>query len=388
MNSNNFRSIWNRIKNFTATAAVSGQDKTRLLHYSGFMACAIPAMVVFGVISLIQANYVLSILILVSAITLIIGWVLLLRMQKKGQVIYRINTLFFFALVFYMVYMGGEEGSKSLWIFTSPLIVLFLLGLKEGIIWCSFVLVFLISIFALPPGLDQIYPYPLQFKLRFLIIYIMISFLTCWFEYFRSYYQKDLEIKNEALNEEQARLFKEIRERKRLEKDLKQIANTDPLTGVMNRRYFWKRANNEISRHQRFNHPMAILMLDIDHFKSANDTFGHPAGDKMLKSLTGLLKERLRKVDLIARIGGEEFAVLLVETPEAGAIKIANRILKLVKQEQVSHEDQTISVTVSIGVAPTLMTDKEETIETLISRADNALYDAKNSGRNTVRIMK
>lgn len=224
-----------------------------------------------------------------------------------------------------------------------------------------------------------------------LFLFVLYSLLLIWFTFFGGFVsniRQQLKTKKDEMKKVNEEIKIEIEERKRLEKDLKEMAHTDSLTGVMNRRHFFKRANNEISRHQRFNHPMAILMLDIDHFKSVNDTFGHPAGDKVLKSLTSLLKNKLRKVDLIARIGGEEFAVLLVETPETRAIKIAHRILKSVKQKQITYGDQTISISVSIGVSPTLMTDKKETVENLISRADSALYRAKNSGRNTIKIFK
>jgi len=224
-----------------------------------------------------------------------------------------------------------------------------------------------------------------------LFLFVLYSLLLIWFALFGGFVsniRQQLKIKKDEMKNVNEEIKIEIEERKRLEKDLKEMANTDSLTGIMNRRHFFKRANIEISRHQRFNHPMAILMLDIDHFKSVNDTFGHPAGDKVLESLSSLLKNKLRKVDLIARIGGEEFAVLLVETPEAGAITIAHRILKSVEQKQITYEDQTISVSVSIGVSQTSMTDKKETVETLISQADSALYSAKNSGRNTIKIFK
>jgi diguanylate cyclase (GGDEF)-like protein len=356
-----------------------------MVHYSAFLICSIPTMIVFGLMALFNANYLLSFLILISALGLLIGLVMLYRVQN-GKIIYRLNMLFFLILVLYMVYMGGDGGSKSLWAFIFSLIAFFLLGLKEGSLWCIGAFIFLAGLFWNPLGFEHVYPYVFSFKIRFLISYVIISFVTSWFEYFRSHYQQDLKMKNQALEEEHQQLTQEIQERKRLEKDLKIIANTDALTGIMNRRYFWQQTNTEIQRHSRYGHSMALLMLDIDLFKKINDTYGHPVGDKVIQSLAQILIESVRKIDLVGRLGGEEFGVLLIETSHEKVMETAQRLRKNIMNASIEHDARVIDFTASIGVTPAR--PSEDTVEILVARADRALYRAKENGRNRVELYR
>lgn len=356
-----------------------------MVHYSAFLICSIPTMIVFGLMALFSANYLLSFFILISALGLLIGLVMLSRVQNS-KIIYQFNMLFFLILVLYMVYIGGDGGSKSLWAFIFPLIAFFLLGLKEGSLWCIGAFIFLAGLFWNPLGFKHVYPYVFSFKIRFLISYVIISFVTSWFEYFRSHYQQDLKMKNQALEEEHQQLTQEIQERKRLEKDLKIIANTDALTGIMNRRYFWQQTNTEIQRHSRYGHSMALLMLDIDLFKKINDTYGHPAGDKVIQSLAQILMESVRKIDLVGRLGGEEFGVLLIETSHEKVMETAQRLRKNIMNASIEHDACVIDFTASIGVTPAK--PSEDTVEILVARADRALYLAKENGRNRVELYR
>ncbi len=382
---NRLKQKWAAITDVISKVSLGGEEKVRMVHYTAFLVCAIPTMVVFGCISLVRSQYLLALFIMVSALCLLIGLVMLFRMEN-GRIVYRFNMLFFFILALYMVYMGGDGGSKSLWAFVFPLVSFFLLGLKEGSLWSVSAFIFLACLFWNPAGFKGMYSYVFAFKLRFLISFIIISIVTSWFEYFRSHYQQDLKMKNQALKEEQRQLNLEIQERKRLEKDLKKLANTDVLTGIMNRRYFLEQTKNEIQRHCRFSHSMTLLMLDIDRFKTINDTHGHPAGDQVIRSLASTLMEGVRHVDLVGRLGGEEFAVLLVETPPKDALETAQRLRKGIMGKSIDHESHVIYYTVSIGVAHARQ--KEDTVDDLISRADRALYSAKKNGRNRVELYK
>lgn len=232
---------------------------------------------------------------------------------------------------------------------------------------------------------------PKNFNVRYQIfLFVIYGVLLAWFAIFGGFIsnlRQQLKIKKDDMKKANEEIKVEIEERKRLEEYLKEIANTDFLTGVMNRRYFFKRANVEILRHQRLNHPMALLMLDIDHFKLVNDTYGHPAGDMVIRSVANILVEELRKEDLICRFGGEEFAILLVETDKKNAIETANRLLMMIKNAQHIYEEQCFTITVSIGLTKALLANKEENIQSLIIRSDKALYDAKERGRNRVEVM-
>jgi diguanylate cyclase (GGDEF)-like protein len=167
------------------------------------------------------------------------------------------------------------------------------------------------------------------------------------------------------------------------ELSLEKAANTDALTGVCNRRQFMNLLSAEIARSDRYNHKMCLLMLDIDHFKNINDKFGHPTGDLTLQHFTLICLQGARKTDTLARIGGEEFAILLPETDYGGAYAIAERIRSIIEQSSFeSTEKDCFHITTSIGLAERSPTTIDE--EKLIKLADNALYKAKTSGRNRV----
>jgi diguanylate cyclase (GGDEF)-like protein len=153
----------------------------------------------------------------------------------------------------------------------------------------------------------------------------------------------------------------------------------DELTGLHNRRYLMTRLNEEFERARRKGTALGLLMMDIDHFKVINDTFGHPAGDEVLRSIAQTLASMLREYDVGGRYGGEEFAVVLAETTAADMVRLAERIREKIEQLDDHGKASGIHVTISIGVAVLNDTD---TTETLLHRADSALYRAKEEGRN------
>jgi diguanylate cyclase (GGDEF)-like protein/PAS domain S-box-containing protein len=172
-------------------------------------------------------------------------------------------------------------------------------------------------------------------------------------------------------------------ESKRLEAELVEMATTDFLTGLTNRRHFIKRVNQELERLKRFDIPRAaVLMLDLDHFKKINDNYGHAAGDSVLKHFADLIRGELRQIDSSGRLGGEEFAILLLGTDIPSAEHFAERLRNRVADSKMTHDGQNISITVSIGIAALEASDASP--EAAIKRADNALYAAKNQGRNRV----
>lgn len=163
---------------------------------------------------------------------------------------------------------------------------------------------------------------------------------------------------------------------------LERLACVDGLTGLNNRRHFLSLAESEWSRFQRYQRPLALLMIDIDFFKSVNDTYGHDAGDAVLKAVAESLNRSKRSSDIAGRLGGEEFALILPEATPDRAIAAAERYRTLIGGRPIIAIGRQISVTVSVGVgiAETGMCGFED----LLKRADVALYDAKNSGRNCV----
>ena len=165
---------------------------------------------------------------------------------------------------------------------------------------------------------------------------------------------------------------------------VKKLAATDALTGISNRRHFMELASKEFNRAKRYGHALSILALDIDHFKSINDNYGHQAGDKVLEAISQCCQEVLHSSDIFGRLGGEEFSILLPESNLALASVMAQKILEAVASLKVEYEDKVITFTTSVGVAE-LNSDCGD-LETLMQISDQALYKAKDNGRNRFEV--
>jgi diguanylate cyclase (GGDEF)-like protein len=165
--------------------------------------------------------------------------------------------------------------------------------------------------------------------------------------------------------------------------EITQMAEHDGLTNLLNRRSFCRDAEKKCGEVLRYGGKAFLIMLDIDYFKKVNDTYGHLAGDEVLRSISGTLLQRFRKTDLVGRYGGEEFCVFLLSLSREKAIEIAEECRLQIENLPISFEDKTIRVTISIGIAE-FPSDREQTLMALISRADAALYEAKSGGRNRV----
>ena len=197
--------------------------------------------------------------------------------------------------------------------------------------------------------------------------------------------QQDLLEKNRALETMRANLYEanqrleaRVAERTR---ELERLATSDPLTSVSNRRELMDRLQAEMQRVQRYQHPLSVLMIDLDYFKAINDTHGHQTGDRVLVALADLFRNSCRATDTIGRYGGEEFMIILPETAIEKGLTFAERLLERVREMPVEVDGESLSVTCSIGVAGAAA---EETVGDLIDRADQALYSAKTLGRNRV----
>jgi diguanylate cyclase (GGDEF)-like protein len=163
---------------------------------------------------------------------------------------------------------------------------------------------------------------------------------------------------------------------------VEQMAVTDALTGKYNRRQFFTLATNLFNHAVRYNEPFTVIMLDIDHFKNVNDTYGHQAGDEILRVVSDTCHKQVRQVDIFARYGGEEFIFALPQTSLTDAALVAGRIRQAVEDSRYDYNETHIPITISLGVAS--CDPSHDTIEKLIERSDQALYEAKQSGRNRV----
>jgi diguanylate cyclase (GGDEF)-like protein len=163
---------------------------------------------------------------------------------------------------------------------------------------------------------------------------------------------------------------------------LRERAERDALTGLPNRGAFDEKMREEIALFRRYHRPVSVIVIDVDHFKTVNDTYGHDAGDVVLRQVARILAASIRETDFAARLGGEEFAVILPETELSQAVDTADRIRVAVERGSIEYEGQTLSVRASAGVSacPTVVRDPA----TLLTSADTALYASKQGGRNRV----
>ena len=218
-----------------------------------------------------------------------------------------------------------------------------------------------------------------------IVITVFVIILTILLITLIIYNRKLNKVKN-ALSKERKLLEKKVDERTKeltvLHQEAEKMARVDELTGISNRRAFFELGGLTHSQTKRTNNPYTIIMIDIDWFKAINDTYGHAVGDCVIKNIANILTSVARKSDVVARIGGEEFAVILTNTPCDKVPLIAERIRVAAEQNTIQVNQQTVNATVSIGVAE--YQPQDTGIDSVLARADKALYQAKESGKNTV----
>jgi len=181
-----------------------------------------------------------------------------------------------------------------------------------------------------------------------------------------------------------AAIERDLTELKKLQFALEHMARTDSLTGLANRQAFMERATGEFSRARRYSRSLSVIMIDIDHFKSINDQYSHAAGDQVLHQLGQHCYSRLRDSDFLGRIGGEEFVLLLPDTPQDRAFNVAERMRAQLSETPIVLDNGiTLTITASFGVAS--MNDEDADFNAMLHRADVAMYNAKHGGRNQVK---
>lgn len=264
------------------------------------------------------------------------------------------------ALFTYLAIAAIEDGSAIMWLFAYPPIIFYISESRIGVIACSGGLTALVLLFS-PLG-DLVFetPYTTSFRLTMLAV-LGFEMATCY-------------ILDQSRRRSKLGLLK-------LAAEFEYAAKHDALTGLANRREGLSQLQTEYERYLRNARTFSVLLMDIDLFKSVNDHYGHQAGDRMILMVAKTLKEQCRRVDTLARWGGEEYLVLLPETDTAEAVNTANRIRQAVAAKTCEYEGQTLNVTISVGVASIR---GSESVDRLLQRADEALYRAKTLGRNRV----
>lgn len=261
----------------------------------------------------------------------------------------------------YLAIQAVEDGSAIIWLFAYPPIVFYISEARVGIATCVMGLVGITLLFSPIADLIQLdVPHSTNFRVT-MVLALAFEMTTCY-------------ILDRSRRRSKLGLLA-------LASEFEYAAKHDALTGLANRREALAQLEAEYERYQRNGRPFAVLLADIDLFKNINDTYGHHVGDDLIVQVGKTFLDQCRKVDTIARWGGEEYLVLLPETAEDGAVQIANRIREAIAENAVMVAQKPVACTASIGVASI---NSGESIDKLLQRSDEALYRAKTLGRNRV----
>lgn len=356
-------------------------DARRLNHYILLVLISIPLSIMFIIRNAVANNYDIAVIVSIFLSCMIISLFVIPKL-KRVEILYHANNFVLVSMFILVFILGDKSEGQILWSYTYPLLSIFLFGNRLGASWSLILLFTIVGNLKLNSNLD--FSYSTDFEIRFCIIYLTILSITSWLEYDRNRYTNKSRIQVKALKKERASLNQEIKRRIILERELNKLANEDTLTEIYNRRYFMSRASEEISSAQRDGVPLSMALIDIDKFKCVNDKYGHPAGDKILKCFAQQCKEMLRKSDIVGRFGGEEFAILLLNTSVEQAQQIMDRFRQEISEHTFLFNGIKMKITISIGIC--VNGEQISDIDRLYSAADKALYHAKRNGRNKVEL--
>ncbi len=313
-----------------------------------------------GISAFVRANYILSFsLLLASALFYFSHYILKFdQINNAHKISSRIVLSCLLILMIYLVKTGGYHQTGPLWMYIVPPVAFFFGGLRRGLMTIAgFVAIVIVLLFYPEDSLLTV-TYTYEFKTRLLYSFLTVTSLFAFYEYSRQ------------------ESYKEIQE---LSQKFERQARQDSLTNLPNRRGMTKHLEYEFNRSQRSKQDMSVLLCDIDHFKKINDTYGHDAGDCVLVRISDIFQNSLRKQDIVARWGGEEFLFMLPETHAQEAYILAEKIRKKISEHAFTVNEKSINVTVSIGISPV---NDDYSIEQAINLADHFLYQAKAHGRN------
>lgn len=319
---------------------------------------------IMGISMLVEESHILAAVLFFASFVYYLG-----HYYQKVTGNYRIasNIILYslFVLMVYLVYSGGKDNTGPLWIFMVAPVSLFFGGLKRGLLNIAMFVVIISVVMFFPDNQLLEANYSFEFKTRLLLSFLTITFLSAFYEYSRH---------------ESFRFMREMSNK------YEQLARLDHLTQLSNRRDAMDKLEYELHRVERNNCPISLLLCDVDFFKKVNDQYGHDAGDKTLVTLARLFEETVRKQDIVARWGGEEFLFILPQTNSDQAQVVANKIRNKVKSISMEHDGCIFDITVSMGIGE--LTRENADISQSINIADQNLYLAKNNGRDCVYPLK
>jgi diguanylate cyclase (GGDEF)-like protein len=346
---------------------VSYQESlTRVTSVGGVAACIFISFFLF----LFWALDFPRIIILLNGVALLIdliGLTLVRRFHLHRPAAHLITIATYFSLLSTALFTGGIDSSSLVWMAFVPIAATIMAGTVDAIPWGVISLTSIVGLYLLNRhcGIDWtlVPPKSSDRMIDLTTVTIVIGMATWLNERTKAHAMNHLESARAMLDH---------------------LANVDPLTNAFNRRYFFDRAQVELEIAKLRQSRMSILLLDIDHFKAINDTYGHTVGDQILMGMVILCQGNLREMDTLARLGGEEFVILLPETDLAEAHHIAERLRRTLEHTSIHTDSGPLKVTISIGAISYPTSAADLPVHKLVQQADQAMYLAKRAGRNRV----
>lgn len=357
--------MFTSIKKFMAQGSSSQYDEEtnrRIIVVNLFAAVGMSVTFFLGLTALGSNDYPLAIILLVSSAIFALSQQIQVRNKTaKGRVI--AMSLLLGCLMMLMAILtitGGSENTGPLWIYTVPPVTMFFAGFQRGLLATVLFTLLICILLFMPNDALLLASYTMAFKSRLILSFMTVTFLSAFYEYSR---QKSYDT---------AVYLSEQFERQ---------AQHDPLTHLLNRRGVQQRLDREEGRSKRNEQAFCVALADIDRFKSVNDKYGHKGGDEVLKRVSQLFNNRLRKHDTVARWGGEEFLFIFPETSEHQASLVVEEIRAILEDSPMVLDGKTFKVTSSFGICEV---SKDVELDKALSLADQAMYRAKSDGRNRV----
>ncbi len=356
---------WSSIVTLFSVHELSFEEARKRLLFGAFCAVSSLMMMVFCAIHLASSNYVEAVLNL-SASLILITSLLLARYRKDARAFYRVPPIVVGILFVYFATLGDPSGFRMLWLYAYPPMVLFLVGNREGVAYVAIVTVVWACALLVPSAVTGPAVYDPELTLRFLTSYGLVVAASWFLEAVRGFYAHTMKLHNSQLERDHRQMH--------------DLAYSDELTQLPNRRSALHMLDDTLAAMSFDDTKTALVgMLDIDHFKVINDHFGHQVGDQVLRSVAKRVRNAVRVNDFVGRYGGEEFLLIIPGATSDQYRPILEKIRHSVCMRPISVEGVLHHVTVSIGATEA---DHEAGPGAVVEQADQALYVAKQGGRN------